>query len=177
MALCRLILVLLHLTMVATAQAAQQTLAALPQKISQPYLATLGSTGLRFRENAVTTALVRKPIASGPPVAAITPEATEVALANNHAAASTPPFPTTETGPANPAREAPRSPTAPDTKAQPILPDDTPHPAQSQDFLPLFRFPGRDNSNPDVVVMPGLHSVLTPPASPQTPSTATYHQE
>src|SRR6478736_9858587 len=92
-ALCRLILVLLHLTMVATAQAAQQTLAALPQKISQPYLATLGSTGLRFRENAVTTALVRKPIASGPPVAAITPEAAEVALANNHAAASTPPFP------------------------------------------------------------------------------------
>jgi len=163
--------------MVATAHAAQQTLAALPQKMSQPYLATMGSPGLRFRENAVTTALVRKPIASGPPIAAITPEAAEVALANNHAAASTPPFPSTEAGPNAPSPEAPKSPAAPDTKVQPILPDDTPHPAQSQDFLPLFRFPGRDNSNPDVVVMPGLHSVLNPPAAPQTPSTATYRQE
>jgi hypothetical protein len=163
--------------MVATAHAAQQTLA-LQQKSSQPYLTTMDPPGLRFRENPVTTPLVRKPIASGPPIAAVTPEAAEVALANSHAAASTPPFPASaEPGPTHSPAETPRT-AAPDAKAQPILPDDTPHPAQSQDFLPLFRFPGRDNSNPDVVLMPNLHSVLNPPLPATQPqSSATYRQE
>jgi len=163
--------------MVATAHAAQQTLA-IPQKISQPYVAAMGSPGLRFRTALPNTPLTRRPIASGPPVAAITPEATEVALANNHAAASTPPFPSAEaSSPATtpPEPTPPAANAAPTPKVKPILPDDTPKPVQSQDFLPLFRFPGNGSSEPDVLLAPSVPVPPTPNTMPQ--SSATYRQE
>jgi hypothetical protein len=170
--LCRLILALLHLAMIATAQAAQRTLATTPP--SRPYLPTHGATALRFKEAYVTQPLIRKPIASGPPVVASGPEAAEVALANNQAAASTPPMPVaTEPVPLAPEDGAPVEPEI--HKVQPILPDDTRRKVQSQDFLPLFRFPGGSGTSPDVTVIP---SVPTPPV-PGTlpPSSATYRQQ
>jgi len=164
--------------MVATAHAAQQTLA-IPQKISQPYLAAMGSPSLRFRAALPSTPLTRRPVASGPPVAAVTPEAAEVALANNHAAASTPPFPPTEatTDAVSPEATRPDAvhPPSPAPKAKPILPDDTPKPVQSQDFLPLFRFPGNGSSEPDVLLPANVPVPPTPYTMPQ--SSATYRQE
>jgi hypothetical protein len=173
LALCHLILVLLHLSMVATAHAAQQTLG-LPQPVSKPYLVAMNPPGLRFREAASLAPLVRKPVATGSPVAATSPELSEVALANDHAAASTPPMPiappseqiaTTGSTPAK------TEPTTPTSKAQPILPDDTRRKVQSQDFLPLFRFPGASGSNEDVTVP------VPPTPGTLPPSSATYRQE
>jgi len=157
--------------MVATAHAAQQTLA-VPPAISQPYLATMGAPALRFGEAAPTTPLMRKPIASGPPVAASAPEVAEVALANNHAAASTPPMPLTGTESIAPSPDKPRAEQTTTPKPKPILPDDTPKPVQSQDFLPLFRFPGSSGAGEDVPLVP------VPPAPGTLPaSSATYRQQ
>lgn len=168
--MCRLILALLHLSMVATANAAHQILSAPPP--SRPYLASLGSTALRFKEAAVIRPLMRKPIASGPPVAASEPEVAEVALANSQAAASTPPMPL-ETEPEKTAEPTP-APAAP--KVQAILPDDTRRKVQSQDFLPLFRFPGGTSPTGDVTV---IAPVPSEPPAPGTlpPSSATYRQQ
>jgi len=174
-----MILVLLHLSMVATAQAAQQTLA-LPKPVSRPYLATLSAPALRFQEAAPPPPVV-KPIASGPPVAASAPEVAEVSLANNQAAASTPPMPidmaahamkeqsSVSTDPVT--TPSPRAP----AKALPILPDDTRSKVQSQDFLPLFRFPGGSGSVEDVtVIAPGVPVPPAPNSLP--PSSASYRQ-
>lgn len=178
-----MILVLLHLTMVATAHAAQQTLSS-RKPVSQPYLATFGAPALRFMEAAPTPPPSVKPIASGPPVAASAPEVAEVSMANDQAAASTPPMPfekPTAQPPAEHPSATPGDPAAtmPETrqpaKVLPILPDDTRRKVQSQDFLPLFRFPGASGSLEDVtVIAPG---VPTPPApGSQPPSSATYRQ-
>lgn len=175
-ALCRLTLVVLHLVMVATAHAAQQTLA-IPPKISQPYLSVMNSPGLRFRASLPNTPLTRRPAAGGPPVAATTPEDAEVALANNHAADSTPPIPSSDS-PAEPVSLEAATPTAdqPSTpRVRPVLPDDTPRPVQSQDFLPLFRFPGNGPSEPDVILPASVPTAPTPYTMPQ--SSATYRQE
>jgi hypothetical protein len=177
-----MILVLLHLTMVATVHAAQKTLAT-KNATSRPYLATFGAPALRFMEATPAPPLTVKPIASGPPVAAIAPEVAEVSMANDQAAASTPPMPFEKPAvppvneqPTSPAMElAPATETRPPVKALPILPDDTRRKVQSQDFLPLFRFPGASGSLEDVtVIAPG---VPTPPApGSQPPSSATYRQ-
>jgi len=175
--LYRVILALLHLTVVATAEAAHQTLGISPVK-TRAYLATVGSPALRFQEPAPVPPPVVKPIASGPPVAASAPEEAEVSLANDQAAASTPPMPLPDTdsstiidpasSPSEPVKSEPTGP-----KALPILPDDTRRKVQSQDFLPLFRLPGSGGPTEDAsVILPG---VPTPPA-PGTlpPSSATY---
>lgn len=178
-----MILVLLHLTMVATAHAAQQTLAT-RKPVSQPYLATFGAPALRFLEATPTPPPTVKPIASGPPVAASAPEVAEVSMANDQAAASTPPMPFEKPATQPPAEQPSATPsepaaatteTRPPVKALPILPDDTRRKVQSQDFLPLFRFPGASGSLEDVtVIAPG---VPTPPApGSQPPSSATYRQ-
>jgi len=173
-ALCRLILVVLQLSMVATAQAAQQTLA-IPQKASKPYLSAMGSPALRFRAASPNTPLTRRPAAGGPPVAAITTENAEVALANNDAANSAPPMPPSDVPmdaiPPEAAQSHPDA--APSSKMRPILPDDTRRPVQSQDFLPLFRFPGNGYySESDALSAP---YAPTPNTMPQ--SSATYRQE
>jgi len=174
--MCRLILALLHLAMVATAQAAQQTLA-IPQKISQPYLTAMNSPALRFRAALPNTPLTRRPAAGGPPVAASTPETADVALANDQAAASTPPFPSSEFPSESIPHETPQSTPeqAPERRVRPILPDDTPRPVQSQDFLPLFRFPGNGYGDPDVILPGNVPVAPTPYTMPQ--SSATYRQE
>lgn len=162
--------------MIATAHAAQQTLA-IPRPASRPYVASMGSPALRFMEAIPTAPVLTKPIASGPPVAASAPEVAEVNLANNQAAASTPPMPVdvAQVPPAmateTPAQK-PDQPASPGPKPQPIIPDDTRRKLQSQDFLPLFRFPGATASAEDVTP-----SVPAPPA-PGTlpPSSATYQQ-
>jgi len=181
-ALGRMILVLLHLSMVATAHAARQTLS-IPQSISQPYLATFGAPALRFQEAAPTPPPSTRPIASGPPVAAITPEVAAVSLANDQAAASTPPMPVERpatagdsTQPSATTVDPIETPSArPPVKALPILPDDTRAKVQSQDFLPLFRFPGNSSSVEDVtVIAPGIPVPPAPNSLP--PSSATYRQ-
>jgi hypothetical protein len=177
-----MILVLLHLSMVATAHAARQALS-IPQSISQPYLATFGAPALRFQEASPLPLPSAKAIAGGPPVAAATPEAAEVSLANDQAAASTPPMPfqrpgTTETSPdsTTTATEPTETPAARQpAKALPILPDDTRAKVQSRDFLPLFRFPGGSSSVEDVtVIAPGIPVPPAPNSLP--PSSATYRQ-
>jgi len=179
--LCRLILVVLHLSMVATAYAAHQTLGKSPIA-SRPYLATLGAPALRFQDPAPVPPPTVKPVASGPPVAASKPEEAEVSLANNQAAASTPPMPlpdsSTKTHPAEaatpPAEPPPQAePAAPVPKVLPILPDDTRRKVQSQDFLPLFRLPGSGNPIEDTtVIVPGVP--VAPAPGPLPPSSATY---
>ena len=170
----RLILALLHLTVIATAHAAQQTLA-IPTPASRPYLASGGSPALRFMEANTAPPLMVKPIAGGPPVAASAPEVAEVNLANNQAAASTPPMPVEPAQPAEAKPAKAEEPTATAVKPKPILPDDTRPKVQTQDFLPLFRFPGSGGSSEDVTVV--APAVPTPPA-PGTlpPSSATYTQ-
>lgn len=175
-ALCHMILALLHLSMVATAYAAHQALGlAAPTQTTKPYLTAMNSPALRFREAVSTAPLQRKPVATGSPVAASAPEVAEVALANDHAAASTPPIPVQPA--TTPATETPatKPEPAPASKAQPILPDDTRRKVQSQDFLPLFRFPGAPGSNEDVVVPVSLPTPPAPGTLP--PSSATYRQQ
>jgi len=172
-ALCRLLLALLYLTVIATANAAQQTLA-IPKPASRPYLASIGSPALRFHEAMTTPPMMLKPIASGPPVAASAPEVAEVNLANNQAAASTPPMLAEPPAPAEEPKAAkPVEPVAPTTKPKPILPDETRRKLQSQDFLPLFRFPGSGNSTEDVI--PATPAPPEPGVLP--PSSATYKQQ
>lgn len=158
--------------MVATAIAAEQTLA-IPPAASRPYLVASTAPRLRFHEAASTAPLVRKPVASGPPVAAASaPQMAEVALANDHAAASTPPMPLPESVPSASSPAAEKAEPAPTSKPLPILPDDTRRRVQSQDFLPLFHFPGSGGSSEDVTVLP---SVPTPPTPGTLPaSSATY---
>ena len=172
-AACRLILALLHLTMVATANAAQQIRTGVAP-VSRPYLTAMNSPNLRFHEAASIAPLLRKPIAGGPPVAATAQEVAEVALANNHAAASTPPMPPPESSTASTSETPnPEKAPAPASTPKPILPDDTPKKVQAQDFLPLFRFPG-NGSGEEVNVIP---SVPTPPVPGTLPaSSATYQQ-
>ena len=133
----------------------------------------MGSPALRFHEVLTTPPLMMKPIASGPPVAASAPEVAEVNLANNQAAASTPPITMESAQPAEPKSSKPEEPATPGVKPKPILPDDTRRRLQSQDFLPLFRFPGSGGPSEDVIP-----AVPTPPA-PGTlpPSSATYQQQ
>jgi hypothetical protein len=180
--LYRVILALLHLTVVATAYAAQQTLGIKPP-ISRPYLATMGAPAMRFLDPAPVPPPVVKAIASGPPVAASAPEEAAVSLANDRAAASTPPMPVPVSSPdlagAKPGQPLPSEtakPESPTPKALPILPDDTRRKVQSQDFLPLFRLPGSGGPVEDMsVIMPG---VPVPPAPGNLPpSSATYRVE
>jgi len=157
---------------VATAYAAHQTLA-IPTPVSRPYLASIGGPVLRFREAMPVPPILVKPIASGPPVAASAPELAAVNLANNEAAASTPPMslePAQPAQPAEPAKVTEQPAAPPATKPQPILPDDTRRQLQSQDFLPLFRFPGSGYLAEDVTVpAPPVPGTLPP-------SSATYQQ-
>lgn len=178
-ALCRLILALTQLFTVATAYAAQQALG-IPQTVSRPYLATMGAPALRFQDAQPMPPPTVKPIASGPPIAATAPAEAEVNLANDRAAASTPPMPIPPEAKAaiaakEPENAEPAAQPAATPKALPILPDDTRRKVQSQDFLPLFRFPGSSGSGEDVTVV--APAVPTPPA-PGTlpPSSATYRQ-
>ncbi len=167
--------------MVATAYAAQQTLGR-TKIATRPYLATMGSPALRFQDPAPVPPPTVKPVASGPPVAASAPEEAAVSLANNQAAASTPPMPIPENPAKSPAdattttpAEAPDQvePSAPVPKVLPILPDDTRRKVQSQDFLPLFRLPGSGGLTEETTIL--IPGVPTPPA-PGTvpPSSATY---
>lgn len=172
--LCRMILPLLPLAVVHGASMASLP----PVSASQPYLtADASNVRLRFRAEVKVAALVRKTTVSGPPVAAApSVEVAAVALANNQAAASTPTppivLPPMKEEPSHPAETSVKETLPKAEKALPILPDDTPRKVQSQDFLPLFRFPG--NTHEDVV----FPSVATPPV-PGTlpPSSATYHQQ
>jgi hypothetical protein len=183
MALCRMLLIALHLTMVATAYAAQQTLS-LVMPISRPYLATFGAPALRFQEVPPPPPPLAKPIASGPPVAAGAPVIAEVTLANDQAAASIPSLPPgkpqpeakTPTLPAeSPEATPPAEKPHPTVQPLPIIPDDTRAKVQSQDFLPLFRFPGKSGAGEDVtVVAPGIPTPPSPNSLP--PSSATYRQ-
>jgi hypothetical protein len=180
--LCRTSLILLHLTMVATAYAAQRTLSLAPA-ISRPYLAILGSPLLRFQEFIPPAPPLVKAVSSGPPIAASSPEVVEITQANNQAATTTPPLNQVKSLPelAEPNRVATNDPKEapmeeqPKTKPLPILPDDTRARVQSQDFLPLFRFPGTSSANEEIsVIAPGIPVPPAPNSLP--PSTATYQQ-
>jgi len=168
--------------MVATAYAARQTLN-LAVPISRPYLAVYGAPLLRFQEVIPPPPPVAKAISVGPPIAASTPEAAEVSLANDQAAASTPPMPlekptAEQADVSQPVLSEPKdqpSEKRPALKPLPILPDDTRPRVQSQDFLPLFRFPGTSSANEEIsVIAPGIPVPPSPNSLP--PSSATYQQ-
>lgn len=170
----------MHLVVVATAHAAQQTLGK-AQVATRPYLASMGVPVLRFQGPPPVPSPAAKPIAGGPPVAASAPEVAEVSLANDQAAASTPPMPVPAAGvPETPESKPPATPeppvkaeTTPAPKALPILPDDTRRKVQSQDFLPLFRLPGSGQPVEDLsVIVPGVPTAPAP--GPLPPSSATY---
>ena len=180
--LCRTLLVILNLTMVATAYAAQQTLS-LAVPISRPYLAIYGAPLLRFQDVIPPAPPAVKATPSGPPIAASAPVVAEVSQANDQATASTPPQPQVNLSPdfADPAQLAHgeskaqpvQTPIA--AKPLPIIPDDTRPRVQSQDFLPLFRFPGTSSANEEIsVIAPGIPVPTAPRSLP--PSSATYQQ-
>jgi hypothetical protein len=171
-------LVVLHLSLVGTVQAAQGSSTA-SMANSRPYLATHGSTALRFIEEYPVKPLVRKPVASGPPVAASAPAIADVALANDQAAASTPPMPLPDADSMpseEPITELAQSTPGSTAKVHPILPDDTRRQVQAQDFLPLFRLPASGSLRDADVIMPAS-SLVAPTVGTQPASSATYRQE
>lgn len=146
-----------------------------PNAEPAPYLPVLGSPSLRVDVAPPTPDLVTRPAAGAPPVPALTPTESTVAVANADAARSTvgsseetstvePKIDSTPVAPA----PAPAVKTPP-----PILPDSTRPVVHPEDFLPFFQVPG--TGRPDVtVVVPGIPAVPTPSQLP--PSSATYTQ-
>jgi hypothetical protein len=136
-----------------------------------PYLPVVGSMSLRFEEALPPADLVSRPAAAAPPVAALSPAESSVAVANSDAARSTAVAPDdtstvkTVTPPPAPVGKTPA----------PILPDAL-HPIpRAEDFLPYFQIPGSAKQVGDVnIITPAPSSVPAP--APLPPSSATYTQ-
>jgi hypothetical protein len=142
-----------------------------------PYLPVLGAISLRFDEPAPPPDLVTRPAAAAPPMPALTPTESSVAIANaaaaqpapvaRRAAESTPtdlPPPAKESAAAAPAKTPPA-----------ILPDDSRPAVRPEDFLPYFEIPGSAKRPGDVsIIAPLAPSAPAPGTLP--PSSATYTQ-
>lgn len=137
-----------------------------------PYLPVLGATSLRVEEVLPPPDLVTRPAAAAPPVPALTPTESSVAVANADAARSAAVTPEDST-PA-PAKAVP-PPAPPRKMPPPILPDDVRPVVHPEDFLPYFQIPGSAKQANDVTLLtPGVPSAPTP--APIPPSSATYTQ-
>ncbi|HEY5227547.1 MAG TPA: hypothetical protein VIJ19_03345, partial [Opitutaceae bacterium] len=105
---------------------------------SQPYLAAVGCTPLRFREATVMPEVASRPAAGAPPEPHLTQAEATVSMANAAAVQPAPPKPAHEEPPAPPAdNDAPASSNAPIS----ILPDTVRPQLQAEDFLPFFVIP------------------------------------
>ena len=146
-----------------------------PTADSTPYLPVLGSPSLRVEEALPPPDLVTRPAAAAPPVPALTPAESSVAVANADAARSTAVAPDDAT-PVDVKPAAGPSTPAPAVKTPaPILPDSAHPVVHAEDFLPYFQVPGSARPQGDVnVFVPGAISAPAQPSLP--PSTATYTQ-
>jgi hypothetical protein len=138
---------------------------------SPPYLPILGAPSIRIEEALPPPDLVTRPAAAAPPVPALTPTESSVAVANADAARST------VVAPEQPVEEkvAPPAPAAPTRTPAPILPDSLHPVARPEDFLPYFQIPGTAKQPGDVTILaPGAGSA--PASAPIPPSSATYTQ-
>ena len=143
-----------------------------PMKESTPYLPVLGSPSLRVEEVLPPPDLVTRPAAAAPPVPALTPAESSVAVANADAARSAA---VTPEEPAPAAVKAVPPPAPPRKTPPPILPDDVRPVVHPEDFLPYFQIPGSAKQPSDVTILtPGASSAPTP--APIPPSSATYTQ-
>lgn len=139
---------------------------------SVPYLPVLGSPSIRVEEALPPPDLVTRPPASAPPVPALTPAETSVAVANADAAQSTPPAPERAVDEKPP---QPPPPPAPTKTPDPILPDNLHPVTRPEDFLPYFQIPGTAKQPGDVTILaPAAGSAPAPASIP--PSSATYTQ-
>lgn len=137
-----------------------------------PYLPVLGSPMLRFEDAQPPPDLVTRPAAAAPPVAALSPAESSIAVANSDAARAT------AVGPddANTAKPTAAPPPPPASKAPPAILPDAIHPiARPEDFLPYFQIPGSARQAGDVNILTPVPSSAPGPA-PILPSSATYTQ-
>jgi len=135
-----------------------------------PYLPVIGAPLLRFQEATPPPDLVTRPASAAPPMPALTPTESSVALANAAATrsamlSSRAPEPAPAAKPE--AKDAPAEP----AKATPpaIIPDDVRPPVHPEDFLPYFQIPGSTRQ-------PGDMTPTAPAPGPLPPSSATYIQ-
>ncbi len=145
-----------------------------------PYLPVVGPPPLRFQEAAPPPDLVTRPAAAAPPLPALSPAETSVALANAAASSASAALlaeaELAEEEAKSKTKAAAAKPAAPPVKAPPpILPDSGRPTVRPEDFLPYFQVPisGRAPANVTIVAP-------VPPAAP-TPGTlpassATYKQ-
>jgi hypothetical protein len=142
-----------------------------------PYLPITGAPPLRFQEASPPPDLVARPPAAAPPMPALTPTESSVALANAAAArsatVSTEPLPATTPGVESPASKD--TPTAPAKTPAPILRDDARPAIRPEDFLPYFQIPGSAQNPADVTLFVPAPKNAPAPA-PLPPSSATYRQ-
>ncbi len=147
-----------------------------------PYLRATGAPPLRFQEAAPPPDLASRPPGAAPPVPALTPTESTVALENAAAAAVLSPpgsVPAAAGESAVPASAAAKAPTVttPAKSPPPILPDDVRPTVRPEDFLPFFQIPGAGRRPADVTVIAPANvtsPAATAPAIP--PSSATYTQ-
>lgn len=146
-----------------------------------PYLPALGPPPLRFQEEAPPPPdLVTRPAAGAPPVPALSPTESSVALANAAAAGRSlsaiargqDEAPVTELEPVQDPKAAKKPAPAP------ILRDEFHNEVRPEDFLPFFQVPGTprpsDDAPPAAPEPPRPAAAPTP--APLPPSTATYTQ-
>ena len=151
-----------------------------------PYLPALGSSSMRIAEAPPPPDLVTRPAASAPPVPALSPVESSVAVANTDAVRTTV-APSSGTPMAaksdaksdtpettEPAAQVTTPPPAPEVKSPPPILPDSVHPVvHPEDFLPYFQIPGGRAADVNVIV-PGVPSAPAP--APLPPSSATYIQ-
>lgn len=157
-----------------------------PRADPRPYLMVAGAPPLRFEEPTPPPDLMMRPPAAAPPMPALTPTESSVALANAAAAQSTPVAP--ETPPAPPPPPVASTPAAPPSPPKtpepapapvksppPILRDELSPAVRPEDFLPYFQIPGAAQQPNDVTLLvPAPQSAPAP--APLPPSSATYSQ-
>lgn len=146
-----------------------------PHSDSIPYLPVLGSPQMRIEEAPPPPDLVTRPAAAAPPVPALSPAETTVAVSNADAAMPSPAVPEipgldSKSSPAATLPSAPAGKTPP-----PILPDSTRPVIHPEDFIPYFQIPGTAKQLSDVTILAPAGQSAPAPA-PLPPSSATYTQ-
>ncbi len=147
-----------------------------------PYLRATGAPPLRFQEAAPPPDLASRPPGAAPPVPALTPTESTVALENAAAAAALSPPGPVPVAASEPAANAPGaaaapSPALPAKSPPPILPDDVRPTVRPEDFLPFFQIPGSARRPAEVsVIAPANVANPAPNAPAIPPSSATYTQ-
>lgn len=147
---------------------------------STPYLVALGSSPLRFREEAPTPIFAKPPAAAAPRIQADDANAVQaIAESNSTAAASVRPdviLPAQKTTDELDEVAAPARANNPPPPPPAIIPDDTRPAVRPEDFLPFFQLPGSGSAPADVrVIVPVPGNV--PTSAIRLPiSSATYNQ-